>query len=448
MDIVSTFRRAVRRHGDRTFLSDAGESVTYAEADARSDAVAAAVVARDIDTLTLMAPDSVALWLAIIGAWKAGALPALIDPNTQPNALDYFVEDIGTPVIDLEEFSGLPAAERIERHGPDAPLFLSYTSGTTGPPKGVVLRSAPVTLGAACTADRLGLRCHDVLLVTTPTASSFQLVAALMPAIHVGAAVGLAAGRPLEDIWTTELAAAATVLVAYPLTLADLANVATREQSSLRLAMSGGSPLAPRLKRDYRDRLGIDLIESYGQSELGGFMTLGGRPLPDRLAYVADPRSCDELPAGEVGEVLVLNSFFVEYRNKPERYAEATAGGVLHTGDLAVADADGTITVLGRVHERERAVQRGGFLREAEDAAYEHDAVMHAAVVEMRVDGSIGCFAELLPGCELLTDAQLQRFIADRVPAGIVPARVSIVESLPRTFSGKADRLRLAVGRG
>ena len=443
MDIISVLRRAVRRHGDRTMLFDATESVTYAEADARSDAIAAEVAARGVESVTLMAPDSVQVWLAIIGIWKAGALPALVDPNTPPERLDYFLEDIGAPVTELDGLADAAPGKHVDRHGPDAPLFLSYTSGTTGPPKGVVLRSAPVTLGTACIADRIGLNPNDVLLATTPIASSFQLVAALMPAMHVGASVGLVAGRSVEEMWQSAVAMNATVLVAYPLTLADVAALATPDESPLRLAMSGGSPLAPRIKYDYRDRLGIELVESYGQSELGGFMTLGGRSLPDRLAYVGDQQSCEELSAGEVGEVLVANGFFAEYRNKSDKYAETTAGGVLHTGDVARADADGAITVLGRIQELEQAVARGGFLREAEDAAYEHVAVLHAAVVEMDVGGTIGCFAELRQGVELDAD-ELQKFVADRIPAGIVPDHMAVVETMPRTFSGKADRLRLA----
>ncbi len=503
-DIVSVFRRTVRRHGGRPFLIDSQSSVTYAEADRLSDAAAAELVDRGVapgDTVGFCAPDRVSLWLGIIAAWKAGALPGLLDAQLSADALPYFVDDVDAPVvaaaaerhevllaagahsvIDLDELALLaagahsvidldelalpadrsrpgpaPQGEPVDRHGPDAPLYLSYTSGTTGPPKGVVLHSADVTRAASCIADRLGLRHNDVLLATTPIPSSFQLVAALMPAVHAGAAVALVAGRPVAEMWQVARANHATVLVAYPLTLADIVNAPDAADDPLfRVALSGGSPLAPRIKFDYLATLGIPLLESYGQSELGGFMAMGsptdgdralegwvGRSLPDRLAYVASPdEPFGELPAGEVGEVLVGHGFFPAYRNKLDRFADTTRGGVLHTGDLAVADSDGFIKVLGRTGEAASAAARGGFLRELEDALYAHPAVLHAAVVD-RGDGELAGFYETRSGHAVSPDA-LVAHAGAIVPAALLPATMTELDAMPRTFSGKADRLGLS----
>ena len=487
-DIVSVFRRTVRRHGGRPFLIDSQSSVTYAEADRLSDAAAAELVDRGVapgDTVGFCAPDRVSLWLGIIAAWKAGALPGLLDAQLSADALPYFVEDVDAPVvaaaaerhevllaagahsvIDLDELAlpadrsrpgPAPQGETVDRHGPDAPLYLSYTSGTTGPPKGVVLHSADVTRAASCIADRLGLRHNDVLLATTPIPSSFQLAAALMPAVHAGAAVALVAGRPVAEMWQVARANHATVLVAYPLTLADIVNAPDAADDPLfRVALSGGSPLAPRIKFDYLATLGIPLLESYGQSELGGFMAMGsptdgdralegwvGRSLPDRLAYVASTdEPFGELPAGEVGEVLVGHGFFPAYRNKPDRFADTTRGGVLHTGDLAVADPDGFIKVLGRTGEAASAAARGGFLRELEDALYAHPAVLHAAVVG-RGDGELAGFYETRSGHTVSPDA-LVAHAGAAVPAALLPATMTELDAMPRTFSGKADRLGLA----
>ena len=258
-------------------------------------------------------------------------------------------------------------------------------------------------------------------------------------------------------MWQVARATRASVLVAYPLTLADVVNAGdAADDPPFRVALSGGSPLAPRIKHDYLTILGIPLLESYGQSELGGFMAMGhpadgdralagwvGRSLPDRLAYVASPdEPFEELPAGEVGEVLVGHDYFPEYRNKPDKFADTTRGGVLHTGDLAVADGDGYIKVLGRTGEAASAAARGGFLRELEDALYAHPAVLHAAVVD-RGDGELAGFYETRAGHGVSPD-DLLAHAAATVPPALLPATMTELDVMPRTFSGKADRLGLS----
>ncbi|MXZ31518.1 MAG: acyl--CoA ligase [Acidimicrobiia bacterium] len=481
MDIVTVLERACERHAERPALSRDETTVSYGTLGQRVPEVAgtlATLGVRPGSTVGICSPDSIEAWLAVFAAWRLGALPALIDARTPDDRLGYFVGDMDPAVVvsdeenrpRLAEILGIDAAPLAEvaaggaasaprNHDEASPLFLSYTSGTTGDPKGVVLTSGPVTLGTACIAERLRYRTDDVLVATTPVASSFQLVASAMPALHTGAHVVLAAGHSPREVWEDIAAQRGTVLIAYPLTLADVVGLATglapdtAPEHSLRLALSGGSPLAPRIKRDYRDHLGVPLAESYGQSELGGFMVLGtpgdetapegfaGRPLPDRLAYVADADN-RELSAGAVGEVVVAEGFFGEYRNKPEAYARTTAGGVLHTGDVGVASAQGHIKVMGRVQEADAARCRGGFLREVEDAAYDHPAVRHASVV---VDAGerVRCFVELAePGT--VGAEEIAEHLRARVPASLVPAGVHVLATFPRTFSGKADRLSLA----
>ncbi len=482
MDIVTVLERACERHADRPALSREGTTVSYAEVGKQVPVVAGTLANLGVakgSTVGVCSPDSIEAWLTIFAIWRLGALPALIDARTPDDRLPYFVGDMDPAVVvsddenrpRLAEILGIDAtslqdvtpggstATAPRDHDESSPLFLSYTSGTTGDPKGVVLRSGPVTLGTACISERLRYGMNDVLVATTPVASSFQLVASAMPALHAGAHVVLAAGHSPREVWKDISAHGGTVLVAYPLTLADVVGLArdAKPAHGLRLALSGGSPLAPRIKRDYRDHLGIPLAESYGQSELGGFMVLGtpdnetapegfaGRPLPDRLSFVAGSNN-RELPAGSVGEVVVAEGYFPEYRNKPEAYARTTQGGVLHTGDVGVASPQGHIKVLGRIQEADAAERRGGFLREVEDAAYDHPAVRHAAVVMDRSD-QLRCFVELnSPGTA--DEHELDEFIRARVPESLAPAGVHVLPAFPRTFSGKADRLHLSALHG
>ena len=102
MDAVEVFRRSASRHPDRVVIFDRTDSVTYAEADRHSDAIAADLLARGIEpgaTVGFSASDRVSLWLAIVGAWKIGALPGLIDARTDPADLPYFVSDVDADVV-------------------------------------------------------------------------------------------------------------------------------------------------------------------------------------------------------------------------------------------------------------------------------------------------------------------------------------------------------------
>lgn len=482
MDAITVFRRTSQRFGERPFVFDLHSQVTWAEADRRTDAIAAEFAERGLEpgeTVGLYSPESVALILAIVGAWKAGLLPGLIDARTPGRDLGYFVQDVGAKlvaawgdfaarlqaagareVVDLGHLGESGGTPPNARHGPQAPLYLSYTSGTTGPPKGAILLSGPVTLGTACIADRLQVTFEDLLLATTPTSSSFQLVSVLLPAIHAGAAVGLLAGQSAAEILSVARTRPRSILVAYPLTLGDVVDApeAAVGEPPFRLAVSGGSPLVPRLKREYQNRLGVPLCESYGQSEFGGFMALGrpdelsedavtgvvGAPLPDRPAYVAGPDGA-ELGPGEVGEVVVPEGYFKGYANKEQEFRQATANGVLHCGDLAVSDARGRLKVLGRLSEREAALRRGGFLRDVEDALNEHKDVRHGVVVATH-DGAVEAFVEPRDGATTDPDG-FTAFVAERVGTGLRPRRTTLLEAMPRTFSGKANRLLLASGR-
>jgi len=114
-----------------------------------------------------------------------------------------------------------------------------------------------------------------------------------------------------------------------------------------------------------------------------GFNGYAGRSSSDRNAFVGDEKLNPAIH-GEIGEVLVDQGYFARYLNKEEAFKATTAGGFLHTGDLAKSDADGYIKVVGRVQEGVAAKSRGGFLRELEDIAYENKSVLHAEVVETK----------------------------------------------------------------
>ncbi len=116
-------------------------------------------------------------------------------------------------------------------------------------------------------------------------------------------------------------------------------------------------------------------------------------------------------------------------------------GGVLHTGDPAVSNDPGFLKILGRTREGEAARRRGGFLRELEDAFYDQSDVLHATVVE-DLKGAVHSFVELLPGATA-TAEELASAATAMVAPGLAPITTTVLDVMPRTFSGKADRLTL-----
>ena len=165
--------------------------------------------------------------------------------------------------------------------------------------------------------------------------------------------------------------------------------------------MSGGGAGAADTEEGLRDEWRLPLAESYGQSELGGFMALGdpvlvaeekfgaaGRPLPDKEVRILDTDGV-ECPIGEVGEVCLRGGFMKGYWGKPEKTAEALRGGWLHSGDAGVMDADGYITMRGRFAELITVGGRTWFPRDVEEALCAQPGVKEAAVVGLP-DGALG----------------------------------------------------------
>jgi len=385
------------------------------------------------DRVAFLEPHSDAVVSGLIACWRLGATPAMIDPRGDPTL---FLDD-ADPVLTVEGLQEL-VADGPSYEGPmpngDAGILLSWTSGTTGRPKGAVIDSAPVALATSCIADRLRLRHNDIIACSNPVASSFQLVAALLPAAHAACRFIPAEGLNPTELWRVVKAERASIFVGYPLTLAEFVTHPDATPADLRAAVSGGSPLPPRLKREYREKLGIPLCESYGQSELGGFVALGdpadaddrfishvGRALPDRAAWT-EP--------GPVGEIVVSGRAMRGYRGLPEATAEMLAPPGLRTGDHGSCDSDTYIRVLGRLPDR---FPDGRWPRDIEDLAYEHPDVLHCAVIntgEQIVAVAQPRDGKPLDGRQLATTLEVDRGL--------------ILDTIPRTFSGKVDKIRMS----
>ncbi|HEX6423364.1 MAG TPA: fatty acid--CoA ligase family protein, partial [Acidimicrobiales bacterium] len=227
---------------------------------------------------------------------------------------------------------------------------------------------------------------------------------------------------------------------------------AAADLSSITLCSLGSAPVAPGTVARLQEKLpGAMVSNSWGMTEAGpAFCVMPpgeqarrvgsvGLPVPPVELRIAGEDG-GELPAGEVGELLVRNPGRErEYFRDPEASARTWRGGWLHTGDLARLDEDGYLYIVGRQKD---VIIRGGnnvHAADVEAVLYEHPAVLEAAVagVEHPVLGEdVGAWVVLAPGAEASTD-ELRAFCAERLSDTKVPRSWTFLDELPRNATGK-----------
>jgi len=506
--IFTTFndmlRRAAWRLPDHPFIywSDRKRSITYAQGESLSTRAAGALAALGVrkgERVGLFAHNGLDYVVAMFGIWKLGAISAHISVLQKDN-LAYFIQDSSPKVLiytgDMHEvvkkirdqnlgvahficFDGAkdfasgwgesleaaPAAPDVKVSDMDA-AHLSYTSGSSGPPKGALLAHGYTARATHTIAERLNLCSADVSLGVTSLSSSFHLVANLLPGVHRAMSIGVRKEWQPQEAWQEMDERGVTFFAGNPLVLGDLlkeSRAMGKAPGALTRCISGGAPLPPDVKLAYYKEFGVHIVESYGQSELGGFVALGypryeegkrfyaiGPGLPDRETIVADENG-QEVPVGEPGELLIRNNVMVGYWNMPEKTTSVIHDGWLHTGDMGVMDKEGYFTLLGRWSERMVISGRVVFPRYMEEALLQHPAVHYAGVIA-RQEAAYGQIAlgivELYPGQEVSPD-ELLSHCQDILGAADSPKEVLIIEKMPMTPTGKIgkqDLIRLYGG--
>ena len=389
------------------------------------------------DRVTIVAHNGMNYLMSLFGCWRIGAIAALVNVKFV-DELDYYFAD-HTPTIVVythdvgdavrkaaaqvgsiralvcmdgpqEGALGLPDLLSARHSAPADPgdeeaiAHLSYTSGTTGRPKGACLAHEPTMRASRCIAERLRITSADRAFGPTALSSSYQLVANLLPALHLSASVAVMGRWTPESGWAKLDETRSTVFAANPTFLTDVlvqSRLQGRPPAGLRMGLSGGGPVSQPLKKAWRDELRLPLVESYGQSELGGFVALGspelqpderlmaiGRPLPDKEVRVLDAEGA-EVPVGSIGELCLRGGFMKGYWGKPDKTREATRGGWLHTGDAGVMDAEGYVTMRGRFSELFSVGGVTWFPRDVEEALASCPGILGAAVVGLP-DAALG----------------------------------------------------------
>jgi fatty-acyl-CoA synthase len=354
------------------------------------------------------------------------------------------------------------AGVRLPAVSPDAIAQIQYTSGTTGVPKGVLIRHRGLTNAARLWACAVGARPGECWLNPNPlfhvAGSGFMT---LGPLQLLGTQV-LCPFDPglMLDLMETERPAIAGGTATMVEMLARHPDFGRRDLSSVRVLAAGGMPVPARLVRRAESVMGARFHVSYGQTEASGLthavrwsdppeVRTGtvGRPLAQVEVRVADPASGRTQPLGAAGEVLVRGyQVMAGYFELPAATAAAIdADGWLHTGDLGSMDAQGNLRIEGRIKEM---IIRGGeniFPREIEDVIASHPAVAAVAVIGLPDP----VFGEQVAACVELASgasadaAELRALCEQNLARFKVPVRWDFVAELPRTPLGKIQKFKL-----
>ncbi|GAA3385087.1 class I adenylate-forming enzyme family protein [Cryptosporangium minutisporangium] len=498
--------------------------LTLAEVDRASDALAVALLDRGFgagDRLALYLQNNPAFVIGLLAAWKTGGIAVAINPMNKHRELTYLLADSGaTALLCLDDLysdvgrtvvasgdtavrlvitasaldwqqrvdprlfahvvkpvveDALDLVDLLDQHegqsppladpAPDDVAVLSYTSGTTGVPKGAMNTHRTLAFNSQTYRDWMALTPADRVLGVAPLFHITGLVGHVGIALLVPCPLILAhrfhPGVVLDAIREhrpTFTVAAIPVFIS----LADQPDATREDFASLTIAYSGGAPIAPAVRDRLRTRTGLEIHNIYGLTETNS----PSHAVPYGAAAPVDPASGalsigvpvfntvvrilgddgEEAEVGEVGEIAIRGPQVVPgYWNKPDATAEAIPGGELRTGDVGFMDPDGWFYLVDRKKDMINAAGYKVWPREVEDVLYTHPAVREAAVVgvpDAYRGETVKAFVSLLPG-KSASPAELVEFCRQNMAAYKYPRTVELVDELPKTTTGKILRREL-----
>jgi acyl-CoA synthetase (AMP-forming)/AMP-acid ligase II len=351
-----------------------------------------------------------------------------------------------------------PSARASENPDDDIALIL-HTSGTTSRPKRVPLSHANLMTSARNVSETYQLTSADVSLCVMPLFHVHGLVASTLATLFTGGTVVVPPKFNALSFWSTVRDHGATWYSAVPtihqvlLSRAKGARPSGAEQ--LRFIRSCSAALAPQTMADIEESFGVPMLEAYGMTEAAHQMASNPLPPGARKAGSVGRGTAveiavlneagDQLPPGTVGEVSIKGpNVFGGYEGNAEANAESFSHGWFRTGDQGHLDDEGYLTLVGRLKE---LINRGGEKispREIDETLLTHPAVAEAVCfgIADRVYGEEVAAAVVLKGAA--TESDLIAHCRSSLSDFKCPTTIYIVESIPRTATGKIQRRNVA----
>ncbi|MFF5789127.1 long-chain fatty acid--CoA ligase [Streptomyces sp. NPDC012693] len=472
------------RYPDRPAIRLDEEELTFAELDDLSARAATHLRSLGVtpgDRVALLLPNVPVFAVLYYGILRAGGIVVPMNPMLRAGEVEHCLRDAEAALLLTWHEGSREAAEGARRAGTrhlgvDPAVFhellrghergefstersagdtavILYTSGTTGQPKGAELTHTNVRRNIEEAVRVLDLGPGDVTFGGLPLFHSFGQVVGLNCAVAVGACLTLLPrfdpARALSVIEHDRVTVFLGVPTMYTLML-GLDGRAGHDVSSLRVCVSGGSPLPVEVLNGFQAEFGCAVLEGYGLSESSPLACINridrvrvpgtiGRPIDGVEMRVVDKKGV-ELPDGEIGEIVIRGHNVMKgYWRRPEATAATIRDGWLYTGDLGTRDEAGDFRIVDRSKD---VIIRGGFNvypREVEEVLYQHPSVAEAAVIGVphpTHGEEVAAAVVLRPGA-VTTPEELREFVRSQVAAFKYPRVVWTADALPKGATGK-----------
>jgi crotonobetaine/carnitine-CoA ligase len=376
--------------------------------------------------------------------------PSPSSPQKYPN---------GYHILD-EAYKGSPVNPGIGYRKDDI-CFITYTSGTTGLPKGVVYRYRKSSVKLLSLVAVMLFKKSDVLYTGMPLFHGNALFVTVTSALHVGAKVALvrkfSASRFWDDIRKYNVTIFNTIGAMIPILMKQPEKNSDR-QHNVRFIISAACPAD--LWEKFEKRFGVTIYETYGAVDGGGktILNLGTAPVgsigkpPMKVKYRLVDANMNDVPEGTPGELVFpvskkKSASSVEYYKNEKASAEKMSGGYIFTGDLIRRDAEGYLYFIGRNTESMRIKGENVSAFEVEQAIQKHPDVLEAAVYAVPselAEDDIMASITLVEG-RTLKEADLIEYLKENLPKFAVPRYVKIVPELPKTETHRVKKKELEV---
>jgi long-chain acyl-CoA synthetase len=519
---LDMYRAGVARDPSGVALRYFDGSITRQELDELTDALAVGLLQSGFspgDRLAVYLQNVPQFVIAMVAAWKAGGIMVSINPMSRTRELSYLLKDSGATVLislealyeevarevvpetdvrlvlttselefqsrnderlfagttrrrpegttDLLEFIGqyrgqTPPGVQL---GPDDVAFLTYTSGTTGVPKGAMNTHRNVVFTAEVYRDWVHAGRDGPIFGIAPLFHITGLIGHIAVSMLVPAELVLAYRFEPQVVLDAFLEHRPAFTIGAITAFNALLNAPgfTKEHfASFTSVYSGGAAISPTAEKAFLAATGIQVHNAYGLTETTSPMTVTpfgspspvdptsgalsvGVPAPNTIVRIQDDDGQD-LPLGEVGEIVADGPQVVAgYWGKPEETKANLPGGALKSGDVGFMSPEGWVFIVDRKKDMINASGYKVWPREVEDVLAEHPAVRESAVVgvpDEKRGETVKAYVSLKPGASA-TPEELIAHCKERMAAYKYPRSVELMDELPKTVTGKILRREL-----